>query len=261
MQCLECPQCRKASGYSGIKAALRCSFATCFAHKPLNASLHSFIRGLQGRSQALEVHRKAWEYKLRNAWEYQQYRKASGYSSIKAALQCSSATRLVHKPLKASLRSLVHGLQGRSQALDALRNDWEYPLRNAWEYQQYRKASGFSSIKAALRCSFATCFAHKPLKASLHSFARGLQGRSQAFDALRNDWEYPLRKAWKYKLCNAWEYPQYRKASGYSSIKASLRCSSATCFAHKPLNASLRSFVHGLQGRSQAFEVLRNDWE
>ena len=60
-----------------------------------------------------------------------QYRKASGYSGIKAALRCSSATYLVHKPLKASLRSLVHGLQGRSQALDAILNDWEYPLRNA----------------------------------------------------------------------------------------------------------------------------------
>jgi len=64
-----------------------------------------------------------------------QYRKASGYSSIKAALRCSSATRLAHKPLNASLRSFVRGLQGRSQALDALRNDWEYPLRNAWEYK------------------------------------------------------------------------------------------------------------------------------
>ena len=101
-------------------------------------------------------------------------------------------------------------LQGRSQALDALCNDWEYPLRNAWEYQQYRKASGYSSIKAALRCSSATCFAHKPLNASLHSFVHGLQGRSQAFEVLCNDWEYPLRKAWKYKLCNAWEYQQYR---------------------------------------------------
>ncbi|WP_262281183.1 hypothetical protein [Hallella absiana] len=37
---------------------------------------------------------------------------------------------------------------------------------------------------------------------------------------------------------------QYRKASGYSSIKAALRCSSATCFAHKPLKAPLHSFVH-----------------
>ena len=37
--------------------------------------------------------------------------------------------------------------------------------------------------------------------------------------------------------------------------------SSATCFAHKPLNASLRSFVGGLQGRSQALEALRNDWK
>ncbi|WP_156803982.1 hypothetical protein [Hallella multisaccharivorax] len=71
---------------------------------------------------------------------------------------------------------------------------------------QYRKASGYSSIKAALRCSFATCFAHKPLNASLRSFVQGLQGRSQALDALRNDWEYPLRNAWKYKLCNAWKY-------------------------------------------------------
>ena len=42
--------------------------------------------------------------------------------------------------------------------------------------------------------------------------------------------------------------PQYRKTSGYSSIKAALRCSSATCFAHKPLNASLRSFVHDCKG-------------
>ena len=42
--------------------------------------------------------------------------------------------------------------------------------------------------------------------------------------------------------------PQYRKASGYSSIKAALRCYSATCFAHKPLNASLRSFVHDCKG-------------
>ena len=99
----------------------------------------------------------------------------------------------------------------RSQALDELRNYWEYPLRNAWkykprnawEYQQYRKASGYSSIKAALRCSSATYFAHKPLNASLRSFVRGLQGRSQALDALRNDWEYPLRNAWEYKLRNA----------------------------------------------------------
>ena len=43
--------------------------------------------------------------------------------------------------------------------------------------------------------------------------------------------------------------PQYRKTSGYSSsIKAALRCSSATCFAHKPLSASLRSFVHDCKG-------------
>ena len=55
--------------------------------------------------------------------------------------------------------------------------------------------------------------------------------------------------------------PQYRKASGYSSIKAALRCSSATCFAHKPLNASLRSFVRGLQERSQALDALRNYWK
>jgi len=173
---------------------------------------------------------------LRNAWEYQQYRKASSYSSIKAALRCSFATRLAHKPLNASLRALVRGLQGRSQALDALCNDWEYQLRKTWEYQQYRKASGYSSIKAALRCSSATCFAHKSLKASLRSFVHGLQGRSQALDALSYDWEYQLR--------NGLEYQQYRKASGYSSIKAALRCSSATRFAHKPLNASLHSFVH-----------------
>ena len=38
--------------------------------------------------------------------------------------------------------------------------------------------------------------------------------------------------------------PQYRKASGYSGIKAALRCSSATYLANKPLDASLRSFVH-----------------
>ena len=55
--------------------------------------------------------------------------------------------------------------------------------------------------------------------------------------------------------------PQYRKASGYSSIKAALRCSSATCFAHKYLNASLRSFVHGLQGLSQTLDALRNYWK
>ncbi|MST83677.1 hypothetical protein [Hallella mizrahii] len=86
------------------------------------------------------------------------------------------------------------------------------------------------------------------MNASLHSFVHGLQGRSQAFEVLRNDWEYPLRKAWKYKLRNAWEYQQYRKASGYSSIKAALRCSSATCFAHKPWNSSLHSFVHDCKG-------------
>ena len=55
--------------------------------------------------------------------------------------------------------------------------------------------------------------------------------------------------------------PQYRKASGYSSIKAALRCSSATRLTHKHLNASRHSFVHGLHGRIKAFEVLRNDWE
>ena len=120
------------------------------------------------------------------------------------------------------------------------------------------KASGYSGIKAALRCSSATRLAHKPLNASLRSFVRGLQGRSQALDALCNDWEYPQYDE-KYKLRNAWEYQQYRKASGYSSIKAALRCSSATCFAHKHLNASLRSFVQGLQGRSQAVDALRND--
>ena len=92
-----------------------------------------------------------------------------------------------------------------------MRNDWEYQLRNAWEYQQYRKASGYSGIKAALRCSSATCFAHKPWNASLHSFVRGLQGRSHALDALRNDWEYPLRNAWEYKLRNAWEYHSIAK--------------------------------------------------
>ena len=97
---------------------------------------------------------------------------------------------------------------------------------------QYRKASGYSGIKAALRCSSATCFAHKPLNASLRSFIHGLQGRSQAFEVLCNDWEYLLCNAWEYKLCNAWEYQQYRKASGYSGIKAALRCSSATRFAH-----------------------------
>ena len=48
------------------------------------------------------------EYKLRNAWKCQQYRKASGYSSIKAALRCSSATYLANKLLDASLRSFVH---------------------------------------------------------------------------------------------------------------------------------------------------------
>ena len=121
-------------------------------------------------------------------------------------------------------------------------------ISNAWEYQQYRKASDYSGIKAALRCSSATCFAHKPLNASLRSFVRGLQGRSQAFDALLNNWEYPLRNAWKYKLRNAWEFQWYRKASVYSSIKAALRCSSATRLAHKPLNASLRSFVHDYKG-------------
>ena len=181
-----------------------------------------------------------------------QYHKASGYSDIKAALRCSSATCFAHKHLNASLRSFVGGLQGRSQAVDALRNDWKYPLRNAWkyklcnawEYQQYRKASGFCNIKAALRCPSATYLAHKPLNASLRSFARRLQGRSQALDVLCNDWEYPLRNTWEYKLRNAWEYQQYRKASGYSSIKAALRCSSATYLANKPLDASLRSFVH-----------------
>ena len=55
---------------------------------------------------------------------------ASGYSGIKAALRCSSATRLAHKYLNASLRSFVRGLQGRSQALDALRNDWKYQIYN-----------------------------------------------------------------------------------------------------------------------------------
>ena len=54
---------------------------------------------------------------------------------------------------------------------------------------------------------------------------------------------------------------QYRKASGYSGIKAALRCSSATRLTHKHLNASRHSFVHGLHGRIKAFEVLRNDWE
>ena len=67
-------------------------------------------------------------------------------------------------------------------------------------------------------------------------FRPRLQGRSQAFEVLRNDWEYPLR--------NAWKYQQYRKASGYSGIKAALRCSSATYLANKPLDASLCSFVH-----------------
>ena len=208
----------------------------------------------------------AWEYKLRNAWEYQQYRKASGYSGIKAALRCSSAICFAYKLLNASLHSFVRGLQGRSQAFEVLRNDleyplckaWKYKLCNAWEYQQYRKASGYSGIKAALRCSSATRLAHKYLNASLRSFVRGLQGRSQAFEVLRNDWEYPLRKAWKYKLRNAWEYPQYCKASSYCSFKAALRCSSATCFAHKLLNASLHSFVRGLQGRSQALDALCN---
>ena len=113
---------------------------------------------------------------------------------------------------------------------------------------KYRKASGYSGIKAALRCSSATRLAHKYLNASLHSFVRGLQKRSQALDALSNDWEYPLRNAWEYKLCNAWEYQQYRKASGYSSIKAALRCPSATRLAHKLLKASLRSFVHDCKG-------------
>ncbi|WP_262281184.1 hypothetical protein, partial [Hallella absiana] len=158
--------------------------------------------------------------------------------------------------MKASLHSFARGLQKRSQALEVLRNDWEYPLckawksklRKAWEYQQYRKASGYSSIKAALRCSSATCFAHKPLKASLRSFVRGLQGRSQALNVLCNDWEYPLRKAWEYKLRKAWDYQQYRKASGYSGIKAALRCPSATRLAHKPKNASLHSFVHDCKG-------------
>ena len=72
-----------------------------------------------------------------------------------------------------------------------MRNDWEYKLRKAWKFQQFRKASGYSSIKAALRCSSATCFAHKPLNASLRALVRGLQGRSQALEVHRNDWEYP----------------------------------------------------------------------
>ena len=44
------------------------------------------------------------------------------------------------------------------------------------------------------------------------------------------------------------EVPQYHKASGYSGIKAVLRCSSATRLAHKPLNASFRSFVYDCKG-------------
>ena len=62
-----------------------------------------------------------------------------------------------------------------------------------------------ATVASRLRfdASSATCFAHKPLNASLRSFVGGLQGRSQAVDALRNDWKYPLRNAWEYKLRNA----------------------------------------------------------
>ena len=59
------------------------------------------------------------------------------------------------------------------------------------------------------------------MNASLRSFVRGLQGRSQAFEVLRNDWEYPLRKAWKYKLCNAWEY--HRIARQVATVASRLR--------------------------------------
>ena len=190
--------------------------------------------------------RNAWESKLCNAWEYQQYRKASGYSSIKATLRCSSATCFAHKYLNASLRSFVRGLQGRSQALEVHRNDWEYPqydeeykLRNAWKYQQYRKASGFSSIKAALQCSSATRLVHKLLKASLCSFVHDCKGEVKLL----------MRRAMIGNISHArlWS-TQYRKASGYSGIKAALRCSSATRLAHKHLNASLHSFVHDCKG-------------
>ena len=54
--------------------------------------------------------------------------------------------------------------------------------------------------------------------------------------------------------------PQYRKASGYSSIKAALRCSSATCFAHKPLNASLRSFVHDCKDEVKLLKCFAMIW-
>ena len=132
-----------------------------------------------------------------------------------------------------------------------LRNDLEYPLRkawkyklcNAWEYQKYRKASGYSGIKAALRCSSATCFAHKLLNASLHSFVHDCKDEVKLLKcfAMIGSTYSMMRKN---KLRNTWEYQQYRKANGYSSIKAALRCPSATHLAHKPLNASLRSFVH-----------------
>ncbi|WP_262288912.1 hypothetical protein, partial [Hallella absiana] len=45
---------RKASGYSGIKAALRCPSATRLAHKPKNASLHSFVHDCKGEAKLLK---------------------------------------------------------------------------------------------------------------------------------------------------------------------------------------------------------------
>ena len=56
---------------------------------------------------------------------------ASGYSGIKAALRCPSATRLAHKPLNASLRSFVHDCKGEVKLLIHCAMHGEYPLRNS----------------------------------------------------------------------------------------------------------------------------------
>ena len=92
------------------------------------------------------IHSMMKEYKLRNAWEYQQYRKASGYSSIKAALRCPSATHLAHKHLNASLRSFVHNCKDEVKFLTryAMIGNIRYAMHGSISYAMHRSTNSIA---------------------------------------------------------------------------------------------------------------------
>ena len=77
---------------------------------------------------------------------------------------------------------------------------------------------------------------------------------------------YATIRSISYAMHGSISYAMHRSTNSIArqvaTVASRLRfdASSATCFAHKPLNASLRSFVRGLQGRSQALDTLRKAW-